>query len=1051
MKRSRLAKLTGPRLYKAVARERLFKLLDEKHEHPVVWIVGPPGAGKTTLAASYLEEAGVPAIWYQIDPGDSDPATFFYYLKQAIEAVAKRKSKPLPLLGTEYLPDLPGFARRFLREGFARLPEEVILVFDNYHDIAADSVLHAAFVAALAEVPQGANIIVLSRTDPPRAFADAIIDQTITLVSWEELRLKPEETSAVAANLGIRDNKILRFVHEQSAGWIAGVTLMLERLRRNESPEALHQPEALETVFDYFAGLIFDSASDEAREVLVSTAFLPRLDAALAEAVTGRVNAIQYLEELHRRHLFTDRSVGVTVSYQYHALFRAFLRRRAQQRFSQGEFSKLLVFSANLLKAHGQSEDAVEIYREGGAWVEAEELMLELAPALLAAGRWRTLQAWLVSLPGEQLSRSAWALYWLGNSHVQNASTYAREWLIKANDAFVRNGDVIGRLVSAAAILRSIHFEYKTFEPMDQWIAQIDADLAAAPVFSNPADELAVHSAVLLVVIYRLPDYGNQMASMTRISELLDAPIDVNRRVSAAFVLLLAHTQAHRNDAALHLVNRVEPSLDHPSLTALNRAYWWMLVGYLHHRRGERTETEEALNRCDQIAAGSGLPQPEFLSRCYRAQHCCTWLDTQGAVRALDGIEKFVSEENPMATAHYHKQRLFLEMVRGNSDAAELHARRGVAAALRLGSPFFRVAWLSQGAAALGMSGAYEDAASWLEAAWIESENGFVRAYRPMILASEFYVSHCRGLPSQSEHLLRKLFSITPDAEAFSYVGTMATVRDTVLTQALAAGISVEFVQSLIRKYEVTPPRQDLQFWPWQIKVYTFGRFELLIEGESPGYSRKAPKKVLSLLKAIIAHGGKDVPEQKLIDALWPDEEGDAARRALTATLHRLRKLLGNGKAIRQTGGELTLDEQVCWIDARTFERQIGSERDLDGFNNALDLYRGAFLAQEDGAVWVIALRERLRSKFIHAIGKLGSSLERAGRYESAIELYIRGVEADPLVEPFYQGLMRCYDYLDRRSEAASAYRRLRQTLSVTLGVQPSTESQRMFATLRQN
>ena len=587
---------------------------------------------------------------------------------------------------------------------------------------------------------------------------------------------------------------------------------------------------------------------------------------------------------------------------------------------------------------------------------------------------------------------------------------------------------------------------------MDQWIAQIDCGLAAAPVFLNPADELAVHSAVLLVVIYRLPGYGNQMASMTRVSELLDAPIDVNQRVSAAFVLLLAHNLAHRTDVALHLVHRVEPSLGDPSLTALNRAYWWMLVGYLYHRRGERPETEEALNRCDRIASENGLRQPEFLSRCYRAQHCCMWSDTQGALRALDGIEKFVSADNPMATAQYHKQRLFLEMVRGDCVAAELHARQGVAAALQLGSPFFSVAWLSQGAAALSMSGAYEDAAKWLETAWVESENGFVRSYRPMILASEFYVSHCRGRRSQSEHLLRKLFSITPNAEAFSYIGTMATVRDAVLTEALATGISVELVQSLIRKYEVAPPKQNVQFWPWPVKVYTLGRFELLIDGESPGYSRKAPKKVLALLKAIIAHGGKNVTEQKLIDALWSDEEGDAARRALIATLHRLRKLLGNIKAIRQAGGELTLDEEICWIDAQTFEREIdGAQSDMDGFDKTIDLYRGTFLAQEEDQPWVIASRERMRSKFIHAIGKLGSSFERAGRYESAIDLYVRGVEADPLVEPFYQGLMRCYDHLDRRSEAASTYRRLRQTLSLTLGVQPSAESQRLFATLKQN
>ena len=49
-----LAKLTRPKLYGALPRPRLFALLDEAASRPVVWLCGAPGAGKTTLVASYL-------------------------------------------------------------------------------------------------------------------------------------------------------------------------------------------------------------------------------------------------------------------------------------------------------------------------------------------------------------------------------------------------------------------------------------------------------------------------------------------------------------------------------------------------------------------------------------------------------------------------------------------------------------------------------------------------------------------------------------------------------------------------------------------------------------------------------------------------------------------------------------------------------------------------------------------------------------------------------------------------------------------------------------
>jgi DNA-binding SARP family transcriptional activator len=215
----------------------------------------------------------------------------------------------------------------------------------------------------------------------------------------------------------------------------------------------------------------------------------------------------------------------------------------------------------------------------------------------------------------------------------------------------------------------------------------------------------------------------------------------------------------------------------------------------------------------------------------------------------------------------------------------------------------------------------------------------------------------------------------------------------------------------------------------------------------------------LALLKAIVAMGGRDVPHSRLIDALWSEDEGDAGKQALGVTLVRLRKLLGAHDAIQVAEERVSVNPALCWVDAWAFERRLkqaealraqGKEAEgIARLHDALALYQGQFLPAEAEETWSVQPRLRLRGLVTTAIEDLGEHHEARAEWERAVECYRRGLEADDLIEEFYLGLMRCYRALGRSAEGMAVYRRLRQTLSVVLGVAPSDATEAAARALR--
>ncbi len=249
------------------------------------------------------------------------------------------------------------------------------------------------------------------------------------------------------------------------------------------------------------------------------------------------------------------------------------------------------------------------------------------------------------------------------------------------------------------------------------------------------------------------------------------------------------------------------------------------------------------------------------------------------------------------------------------------------------------------------------------------------------------------------------------------------------------------------------------------VSVFTLGRFSLLLNGQPAEFGRKAPRRPLELLKAIVALGGREVSTTSLMSALWPDVDGDIAQRSFDTTLHRLRKMLGDKRVLVLKEGKLSLDGRYCWVDVWAFERLLGqSHRLLMSDNtgkhvfsvgllteNLTNQYHDHFLAKEDLTSWSVSMHERLRSKFIHHLLEVGRYLEKHGCWEQAMRCYRKGIDVDDLVEVFYQRLMVCCLATRSQSEGLSAYRHCCQVLSITLGLQPEPETESLYRSLKES
>ena len=1052
-----LAKLSQPRLSAPLLRERLFGLLDTLRERPVVAVVGPPGAGKTTLVASYLGARCIPGIWYQVDEGDADAAAFFYYLRLAVQNAASDPGSELQLLTPEYLKDLPGFSRRFFRQLYSRLAQPAVVVLDNFQDAPEDSPFVAIVREALSEIPQGVNVILCSRSDPPPDFARFVINERMAILDWKELRLSLEEVRRIAQVRAPLDDGILREIHAQSDGWAAGVTLMLEQVKRTGRLDFSGAAETKDTVFRYFAGEIFNRAPAEVRQLLLRTACCGRVTVGLAEQVTGNPRAGKLLNELYARHYFTYRRSEEEISYVYHGLFREFLLDRARGLWSAQEQEAHTRRVAALLESTGEVDGAVGLYLEGRDYDSGARLIQREAAKMLSSGRWQTLGTWMRDFPPEYLEGTPWLLYWWGTSLIPVNQAEGRRLLERAYRGMCAQDDRIGRLLAAVGVIETYFFEWSTFRPMDQWIQAITEALKSVPDFPSPDVELSVYSALVMAMSCRQPGDPQLPHFVARAVALLGSDAEVNRKATAGTFLLGYSYFASDQALAKRVIGMIEPLADAQALSPLNQLWWRARFAYYSWHHAEYDRALRAIEDANDIASRhglAGLHSAEAVVNWYAALVALSRGDLTTAEEREHTLERLLKPERRMDLWYLNEAKTCLALCKRDTRLSQELAQATLDVAVQTGMTYIEGLGLLMLAHALVQLAKYEDALRATARARELMEHTVLRHLTSECLLIEAYVAWQRGDETRCAELLDAALTRAKETDYVFWYRWVPDVLPALCAKALSIGLQPDFVRDVIRRFQLSPPEARVQHWPWPLRLVTLGQVRIARSDISVDLSQRA-RKPLELLKAIIVCGGQNVDVLSVAEMLWPDADGDAAQKAFDITLHRLRKQLADERALILRRGMISIDAKILWVDVTAFQdladRIEALERKndlqevalLNDLSEALvDLYRGRFLASDPDLPWSMPMRDRLHARFLRALAWLGRAWEAIGHYERAILVYRHGLKVDQAAEMLYQHLIVCYQKSGRLAEAAEAYERCQVALSSLIGRRPSAETE---------
>ena len=373
-------KFLVPRLpAERVTRPHLTQAVGEHLSQRIVTLVAPPGYGKTVLMADAVAALDRPVLWYQLDEGDSDPATFMAYLLDGIRQVLPEQGAQIhELLSNSGVIPSERALMIVLNYLVSSPSQDWVLVLDDYH-LVTSAAVHGLTAALLENAPPTMGVMLSSRSQPPLPLSRWRAHGRLFEVRAEHLRFSTRETTQWLAqdNRSLPEGVVEQLV-TRTEGWGAALQLAISLLHDDPSNEVT-LPAWLEGrhqhIFNYLMDEVFSRQPPEIQAFLLASSVLINIDVDACQIGLSIDDAAALLEQVERSNLFLISLDQQRRYFRYHQLFREFLLERLAQD-APGRLRDLRMQAARTYEARGEPEPAIQYFILAGELHQAARIYL---------------------------------------------------------------------------------------------------------------------------------------------------------------------------------------------------------------------------------------------------------------------------------------------------------------------------------------------------------------------------------------------------------------------------------------------------------------------------------------------------------------------------------------------------------------------------------------------------------------------------------------------------------------------------------------------------